>query len=590
MARIKYYDSTSASWKYADTNITSTGSVELDTTLTQSGRAADAKAVGDAISQISGQNGNATAIDYDQNVKAINHRGYNSVAPENTLPAYILSKQNGFNYAEADVSFTSDGVAVLLHDSTIDRTSDGTGSISSMTYAEALGYDFGSWKSAEYTGTKIPTFEEFILLCKKIMLHPYIELKSNGSYTEAQIQGLVDIVKRHGMAGKVTWISFNATFLGYVATYDDTARLGYLPGSAVTEDAITKATALKTGKNEVFIDADNLYLKEDGIQRCIDAGLPLEIWTVNTTAKITGMNPYVSGVTSDSLIAGKVLYENGMTYTPATVYTVTNNLSNATNSNAQTAIVKNGSYSATLTANSGYTLDTVTVTMGGTNITATAYADGVVSIAFVTGNVIITATAVAESGGGDSGEEPGGETTTGTLIHRWDFTQSLSDSVGGSDAVIVSGGATQSSDGLTIPDATSYVKLCDSLQTGDVVEVDVGACSANLSSAHGRLIMYPDSNTLYNNGGNVATGLIYRNTGYWQQYANVKWSGETVESDANAFANKTIKLVAGDGVYLNSTKIAACALGAGSYTRLGIGSGSTAFHDATITAIRIYRP
>lgn len=56
MARIKYYDSTSASWKYADTNITSTSSVELDTTLSMAGKAADAKAVGDAISQISGGN------------------------------------------------------------------------------------------------------------------------------------------------------------------------------------------------------------------------------------------------------------------------------------------------------------------------------------------------------------------------------------------------------------------------------------------------------------------------------------------------------------------------------------------------------
>lgn len=256
-----------------------------------------------------GSSGSAVAIDYDQNVKAINHRGYNSVAPENTLPAYVLSKKKGYNYAEADISFTSDGVAVLLHDSTIDRTSNGTGSISSMTYAEVSAYDFGSWKSEDYAGTKIPTFEEFILLCKNIMLHPYIELKSNGAYTEAQIQGLVDIVKQHGMAGKVTWISFNATFLGYVAAYDETARLGYLPGSTVTEDAISKASALKTDKNEVFIDADNLYLTEAGIQLCIDAGLPLEIWTVNTTAKVTGMNSYVTGVTSDSLIAGKILYD-----------------------------------------------------------------------------------------------------------------------------------------------------------------------------------------------------------------------------------------------------------------------------------------
>ena len=123
---------------------------------------------------------------YDLNVKAINHRGFSTEAPENTIPAYIMSKNKGFTYVEADVSFTSDGVAVLLHDATIDRTSDGTGNISSMTYEYALQYDFGSWFSAEYAGVKIPTFTEFVTLCKRLGLHPYIELKSNGSYTQSR--------------------------------------------------------------------------------------------------------------------------------------------------------------------------------------------------------------------------------------------------------------------------------------------------------------------------------------------------------------------------------------------------------------------
>lgn len=72
--------------------------------------------------------------DSEYNVLAVNHRGYSKDAPENTIPAYIMSKQKGFNYVECDVAFTKDGVAVLLHDSTIDRTSNGSGSISSMTY------------------------------------------------------------------------------------------------------------------------------------------------------------------------------------------------------------------------------------------------------------------------------------------------------------------------------------------------------------------------------------------------------------------------------------------------------------------------
>ena len=81
-----------------------------------------------------------------------------------------------------------------------------------------------------------------------------------------------------------------------------------------------------------------------------------------------------------------------------TTYTVTNTLTNVTNSNSTASVIGGVSYSATLTANSGYTLTggTVTVTMGGTDITSSAYSNGNISIASVTGNIVITATAVAE--------------------------------------------------------------------------------------------------------------------------------------------------------------------------------------------------
>lgn len=84
-------------------------------------------------------------------------------------------------------------------------------------------------------------------------------------------------------------------------------------------------------------------------------------------------------------------------------YTITNMLENVTTSNPVTSVTENAAYMATLTANDGYTLDggTVTVTMGGVDVTATAYADGVITIAAVTGNVVITVTAVAVESGDD---------------------------------------------------------------------------------------------------------------------------------------------------------------------------------------------
>lgn len=251
-------------------------------------------------------------LNYDANVLSVNHRGYSIEAPENTLPAYELSKEKGFNYVETDVSFTSDGVAMLLHDATIDRTSNGSGTLANMTYAQVRQYDFGSWKNAKYAGTKIPTLEEFLALCKSIMLHPYIELKSNGNYTQAQIESIVDMVRDYGMNGKVSYISFSSTYLGYVKDCDEEARLGFLSSPKTSDLAICQG--LKTNKNIVFYDVS--YYNGAITQAVCDVyaaeNIPVEAWTVDSASDMLALNKYVSGITSNNLIAGKVLYENAM--------------------------------------------------------------------------------------------------------------------------------------------------------------------------------------------------------------------------------------------------------------------------------------
>jgi len=253
----------------------------------------------------------SSAIDYDKIVKGVAHRGFSSVAPENTIPAFKLAKQNGFNYVETDIRFTSDNIPVCIHDGSIDRTSNGTGNVGSMTLETIKTYDFGSWKSSDYAGVKIPTFEEFMTLCRAIELHPYIELKTG---TQAQIENLVDIVKSYGMHNKVTWISFTDTYLTYVKNYDSKARIGYLVNSVGSTD-ITTAEGLKTEDNEVFIDSGTYSGSglSSQVQLCIDADMMLEVWTIDYSNTIRGLNPYITGVTSNSLIAGKVLYDANIT-------------------------------------------------------------------------------------------------------------------------------------------------------------------------------------------------------------------------------------------------------------------------------------
>ena len=250
------------------------------------------------------------------NIRSISHGGW-YLAPENTLPAFCMSRKQGFVYAECDVSFTSDGVPVLLHDNTINRTArnaDGTEiseaiNIWDITYAELLQYDFGIWKGEQYAGTKILTLAEFVSLCKNIGLHPYIELKETTVYTKAMYENCVSIVKRYGMIRNVTWISFSAICLGYVKAIDSKARLGYITWN-IDESTISSVEALKTDHNEVFIDSHSYNSEE--IALCYEADVPLEVWTISSVNGITGMDHYISGFTSDTLIAAKVLYESEM--------------------------------------------------------------------------------------------------------------------------------------------------------------------------------------------------------------------------------------------------------------------------------------
>lgn len=233
-------------------------------------------------------------------VKAVNHRGYNTIAPENTLPAFRLSAKMGFGYVETDIQKTADGELVCIHDYTVDRTSNGTGKVADMTLEQLKALDFGSWKSADYAGTKIPTFAEFLVCCRNLGLHAYIELKIGGI-----AQQLVQMVEAYGMKNHVTYICFNETILPTILSYDPKARIGLLRNH-VTEDDITWVNNHKTTENEVFIDA--VYNNaENAVALCKPANIALELWNI-TRSGISKVDEYISGFTSDKVDASVVKY------------------------------------------------------------------------------------------------------------------------------------------------------------------------------------------------------------------------------------------------------------------------------------------
>ncbi len=97
-----------------------------------------------------------------RNVGVCAHRGDSRAAPENTLPAFALAVRKGAHQIEFDVRMSKDGRLIVMHDATLDRTTNGTGPVANHTFAELRKLDAGSWKGAMWKGTRIPTFREVL--------------------------------------------------------------------------------------------------------------------------------------------------------------------------------------------------------------------------------------------------------------------------------------------------------------------------------------------------------------------------------------------------------------------------------------------
>lgn len=245
-------------------------------------------------------------------VRSMSHRGYSRYAPENSAEAIRLASWLGWDGVEIDVRFTSDGVPVCLHNDTINsvaRNADGTALsstvyINNITYEQALTYDFGIYKGGQYAGTEILKFEDAARLCRDLSLQLYVEIKEDD---ETKIGQIIGIVKACGMLRHSSFISFYGTALQKVVANCAAARVGFL-GDAINVSALE---ALQTGENEVFMDMNynSVNFTPENIALLIEAGIPLEVYTPNSSITINGLPAYVSGVTSDYDVAGKDLYD-----------------------------------------------------------------------------------------------------------------------------------------------------------------------------------------------------------------------------------------------------------------------------------------
>lgn len=252
---------------------------------------------------------------FDSNINVIAHRGYSEIMPENTISSFQAAADAGFSTIECDVSWTRDGVPVILHDETINRTArmpdgqkiSGKLKCSALDFEELREFDFGIWKGEEFAGEKIPTFDEMLTCAKDNGLNVYIELKDYSGFDDEKAKLLVQAVIDAGMQDNITWISFDSEYLELISKYMPEARLGYLSEKSVSNETIEIIENLKTDENEVFLNLKYSKMSPFANEILDEANIPFEAWTINDGLYLKDLYEYgCEGITTDRLTDGFV--------------------------------------------------------------------------------------------------------------------------------------------------------------------------------------------------------------------------------------------------------------------------------------------
>jgi glycerophosphoryl diester phosphodiesterase len=136
------------------------------------------------------------------------HRGYNKLAPENTYASARLCVEHALDWVEVDVRRTKDGVHIVLHDSTLDRTTTGRGPVRERTWDEIAHLDAGSWFDPAFAGERIPRLDEFLAWAHDRPIGVYLDVK------DADVTRMGELVESAGMAERVFAWSGNPLLTG----------------------------------------------------------------------------------------------------------------------------------------------------------------------------------------------------------------------------------------------------------------------------------------------------------------------------------------------------------------------------------------
>lgn len=196
------------------------------------------------------------------------HRGARLLAPENTFPAFDAALACGGDVLEFDVRQSKDGVLYVIHDETVDRTTDGTGLVSQFTAAELDAFDAGRWYGAPWTGTRLPRLEDFLIRYAK---HAgfYLEVKL------ADCEAIGHLIRKYECAAQTYTCSFDTQMRADMLKYAPDVR--QMLHCWNVEDPREAMEIQGAGIIEFHLE----HLDDDHIENARKAGLDLQFYSAD---------------------------------------------------------------------------------------------------------------------------------------------------------------------------------------------------------------------------------------------------------------------------------------------------------------------
>ncbi|TBL81760.1 glycerophosphodiester phosphodiesterase [Paenibacillus thalictri] len=230
----------------------------------------------------------------EKQLLVIAHRGAKGEAPENTLAAFRLGLEQGCDAIELDIHLSKDGELIVIHDATLDRTTDMKGAVNDLTVAELKQADAGSWFDEKFAGERLPLLEEvFDLTPPDVMIN--VEIK--GSYGRKLEHALCALMKRKNRVHNVVVSSFDHKSLMFLKLLLPEAKIGLLYDMNAAKHS---ALADTLGLPVYSLHPNMKRIDTEDVREAIERGLRVYPYTINDEAQMQEAIDYgVSGIITD---------------------------------------------------------------------------------------------------------------------------------------------------------------------------------------------------------------------------------------------------------------------------------------------------